>query len=143
MADQFISGLPEAATPAASDVIPVVSGGSTKKLQLQNIRSALPVATTLEKGLLSAQDKQSLAEMLADIAELQGRPYVATVASASVISVPDGVNILILTGSTSIASVVGAKDYNTYTFYYPTGPGLDLLGVAMTAGQVLVAVYTP
>lgn len=143
MADNFISGLPEAASLSGPDVLPVVSGGVTKKVRADALGGALPVATTLEKGLMSAADKAALTQAQLNITELQGRPYSAVVESASIISIPDGVNIIILTGSTNIATVVGALDYRTYTFAYPVGAGLNLLGVNMVAGDVFVAVYTP
>jgi len=143
MADTTISSLDEVTTPSASDVLPIVSGGATVKVQAQNLRSALPVATTTEKGLLSAADKVALDAATIAVASLQNHPVNSTVASASTISIPNGADTVILTGTTNVAAIVDAIPYKSYTFYYPSGAGLQLLGVTMSAGTTLVAVYTP
>ena len=138
-----ISSLEEVTSPLATDVIPIVNDGETKKVQLRNIKDALDVASTLSKGLMSAADKASLQQALLDIDSLLDSPSVATVASASVISVPDGKTAIILTGNTNVATVLNTVNYRVYVFYYPSGSGISFLGTAMTAGSVLVAVATP
>lgn len=143
MADTTISSLEEVVSPLATDVLPVVNLGLTKKVQLQNIKDAIPVATTTAKGMMSAADKVDLAQAQADITELQSHPVSVTVASASNVVIPDGSDVILLTGTTNVASVSNGVPYKTYTFAYPSGAGLTFLGVVMSAGDALVAVYKP
>ena len=143
MADTTISSLDEVVTPGAGDVLPIVSSGATMKVQAQNLRAAIPVASTTDKGLMSAADKTSLGQAQADIANLQAYPVIASAVSASTLAIPNGSDVVILLGATNIVTILEAKSYHTYTFHYPSGPGLSFLGVAMSAGDTLVAVYTP
>lgn len=143
MADTAISSLDEVTSPGATDVLPVVNLGTTKKVQVQHLGDGMPVATSSAKGLMSAADKVALAQAQADIAELQTHPVSVTVASASNVAIPDGADVILLTGTTSVASVSDGVPYKTYTFAYPSGAGLTFLGVVMSAGDALVAVYKP
>lgn len=143
MPDSTISGLTELTDPLASDELPVTHLGTTRKIRLDNLRVGLPVATAIDKGLMSAADKAALETAVADVLTLKSRPVSAIVASAATISVPNGADVIVLTGTTAVVTVMDALDYHTYTFYYPSGPGLNLFGIAMSAGDALVAVYTP
>lgn len=44
MADSKISSLPEVTTPSSSDVLPIVNGGATKKVTVQNLGGAISSA---------------------------------------------------------------------------------------------------
>lgn len=56
MADTKISELVEVVTPASTDVIPIVSGGSTKKVQVQNLTGAAAGALLIVNNLDDLDD---------------------------------------------------------------------------------------
>jgi len=143
MADKTISSLPEVVSPSPIDVVPIVSLGVTSKAQVQNLNDGLPIATVVAKGLMSASDKAALEQAKLDVSGLLSHPVVATVASANAVSIPNGSDVILLTGSTNVTSVVDGVPYHTYTFYHLSGSSLSFLGMTMPVGATIVAVYTP
>jgi hypothetical protein len=142
--DSTLSGLAEVTTPDPDDLLLLVavSDAEPHKVKASNLISALPVSTSLSKGLQSAADKVALDSAIADVAVLKS-PLVATVASASTVVVPASTFQVILTGTTNVTSLAGLANYRTYTFFYPTGAGLTFMGLNMQAGDVYQFTQTP
>jgi hypothetical protein len=138
-----ISGLPALETPLPEDVFPVTHAGNTYKLSLSQIRDALAIATDTAKGLLSATDKAALDLLQSRMANLLAKPLVATVASAETIVIPNDADVIILTGSTNVTAIADATPFKTYVFFYPTGPGISLMGASLPPQGVLVMLHTP
>jgi len=138
-----ITGLPVLTAPQGADVFPVVNAGTTKQLELAKVREALAVATATEKGLLSAADKAMLDALQISVANLLSKPTVATVASAATIAIPNGADVIVLTGSTNITTIENAVNYKIYVFYYPSGPGIDILGASLSAQASVAMIKTP
>jgi hypothetical protein len=145
MPDSTISSLPETTLPATTDLLPVVNAGVTKKVTLENLTAGQPIATTINKGLMSAADKVLLTQLGVDVTTLVNAPAVVTVASAATITLPNSgkVDVIVLTGTTTITDVQGVVNYRLYTFHYPSGAGVNLLGNPLVAGQSLLTYFTP
>jgi hypothetical protein len=138
-----ISGLPAASSANSSDVFPVVQNGNTYKLTLSQITEALAAATPSSSGIMSATDKTLLTALQAQVANLEDSPKIVTVPSAPTISIPNDSDVIILTGSTNIGTITDAVDYKVYVLYYPSGPGISVLGAELGAQGVLVLLHTP
>jgi hypothetical protein len=138
-----ISGLPELVSPAPGDVFPVVQGGVTQKLPLEKIRQVLANATTSANGLMQATDKVEINTLRQQMDNILSKPTVVTVASAGTVVIPNDADVIILTGSTNVSAIVDAVDFKVYVFYYPSGPGISVLGAFLAAQEALVMVHTP
>ena len=136
-----INQLPVRNTPAEDDIVILIVDGVAYKAQLADALAVLPVATTLEKGLMSAADKIALNAATAAITTLNNQvsgilnPTHATIASANTITVPAGVSFVTLTGTTTITAINGMTNYKPVWFAYPSGAGLTILGKSLRAGD--------
>ena len=131
---QPINSLPETENPSATDILLAVVSGVYRKLQIANLVKALPLASSSAKGLMSSSDKDGLTSVIGQVTNLVA-PATAAVASASSIAVPSGRYLITLSGTTNIGTVTGLVPRVKYTFYYPTGAGLNFLGEEMKAGD--------
>lgn len=137
MSDSTLSGLTPESAPAAEDLLYLVKvTGGDRQVQVQNLRTGLPVATEVEKGLQSAADKVLLGQLAAAVAELES-PTVQTLESAATLVVPPGVFNIVLTGTTEVTATSGMTDYRLYNIFYPTGAGVTFMGEALAAGGFL------
>lgn len=136
MTTQPVNSLPEATTANAADITILVQGGVYKKATLTAFTTGLPEANTLNKGLMSSVDKQSLNLAIEQISNLVAPPS-APIISAATITVPSGRYVITLSGTTNITSVNGLVPRVKYVFSYPTGAGLTFLGEQMLAGDVV------
>lgn len=129
-----IPSLPVQNPPLPIDLILLVSGGVAYQAALGNILSALAVATTLSKGLMSATDKLTLDQLTQDVVHLIA-PLAVTIASAASITVPAEKYFVIITGTTTITSITLPVKGVTFSFYYPAGAGVTIIGNPVQAGD--------
>jgi len=101
MADTKISALAETASPAGSDVLAIVSGGSTKKVQVTNLIS-LTSATTSAEGTVE----------LATNAEVQTGTDTARVSPLSAMKHHEGACKAWARFDGSTAGITAADSYN-------------------------------
>lgn len=129
-----VTALVSVATPEAANLILLIVNGVARKANLGDVRTALAVATSLEKGLMSATDKVTLDTTNAEVIKLLN-PEAVTIPSASTITVPAGKTVITLTGATSVNVINGLTNNRPVFFYYPAGAGLTLKGESMKAGD--------
>lgn len=129
-----ITSLAEQSPVTATDVLLLMVEGIAKKATVGGVREALPVATSVAKGLMSASDKQSLEDLIYEMSQLLTPPAV-TIASGSTITVPTGAKFVTLTGTTSVTAVNGLVNNRSVLFYYPVGAGLTFLGHPIKEGD--------
>lgn len=129
-----ISALAAQAIPEAANLILLIVNGVAKKASLGDIRTALAVATSVEKGLMSATDKATLDTTSSEVSRLLN-PEAVTIPSASTITVPAGKTMITLTGATSVNIINGLTNNRPVFFYYPAGAGLAIKGESMKAGD--------
>jgi hypothetical protein len=129
-----ITALAAQLTPEAANLILLIVNGVARRAALGDIRTAIAVATSLEKGLMSATDKESLDVVVTEIAKLLN-PSSITIPSADTITVTGGRTMIVLTGTTPINNILGLTNNRPVYFYYPTGAGLTIKGESMKAGD--------
>jgi hypothetical protein len=138
-----ISGLPTITTIRPDAVAPVSQGATTGKVALSQLVKVIPEATLLAAGLMSAEDKATLDSVAEDVTTLVNAPTIATVASASQITVPDDANVVVITGSTDINSILGGVDFRNYLFYRFEAGTIQVLGRALSTATPLLLLKTP
>lgn len=127
-----IPSLPPQATPLSTDLLLLVSGGLAVQATLGSILSALAVATSSSKGLMSATDKLVFDQTVQDVVNLIA-PSAVTIASAASITVPAGKYFIIITGTTEITNITLPVKGVPFMFYYPAGAGITILGSPVQA----------
>ena len=121
--NQPISGLPLSTNPSGVDIFLLQIAGVLHRAELANLVKGLPVASTLEKGLMSAADKAALNQIILDLASATTYQTV-TVASASTVALPtiSGlITVVTFTGTTTVTNITGLVSNRLYIFRYPSG----------------------
>ena len=136
MADSTITNLPAQDVVNPADIVLLVDGSENKKAPVSQLVEGMPLATTAQKGLMSAADKTALAAAQTQIAALGG-VVTANIASATTITLPTGINGIILSGTTTVVSVANAAPFKKYFVAYPTGAGVTVFGTPMVAGDFI------
>lgn len=129
-----IPSLPSQDTPEAVDLLLLMVGGVANKATLGSILSALAVATTGSKGLMSATDKVVLDTNTTNLNNLVNAVSQALPASATLI-VPSGKYFITLSGTTEVTNLVLPTKNITYYIWYPTGAGVTVMGQPIEAGD--------
>jgi hypothetical protein len=136
MTTQPVNSLPAAISAIPSDIAILVQNGTYKKSTIAIFTTGIPEASTVEKGAMSAVDKQTLNLLVEQLSNLIA-PISTPIASAGTITVPNGRFVITLSGTTNITLVSGLVPRVRYVFSYPTGTGLTFLGEQMLAGDVV------
>lgn len=136
MNPQPFSSLPSTAGSTGADELLIVIGGVYHRIPVAGLRDALPIATTSYRGMLSAADKQNLDNILSQVSALIA-PQTTPIVAASSITVPANRYFITLSGTTEITQILGMTPRKPYTFYYPSGAGVTIMGNKMLAGDVL------
>lgn len=138
-----IAGLPARATPAGTDILPLVADGNNFHATVVNLTKGMAPATTSEQGVMSAADKVALNLAVSQLATINARPVVENIASAASINVAADTDVIVISGTTTITSVATPSVYRTYIVHYPAGSGIVFLGVNMAAGDAILIIGTP
>ena len=146
MADttKTITSLPIADVPAATDVALILVNGTAKQTQLNALLLAFSVATSANKGLMSAADKASLDAIIVQLATMKFLQAV-NIASAATVSLPSAegaYTVVTFTGTTPITTINGLVAGRVYVFNYPSGAGLTFLGTNYASGDVYILLIT-
>lgn len=123
MADTKISDLTEVTTPATTDVLPIVSGGETKKVQAVNLRTAMNLGWQLVYSQAGAG------------AANYDFPGLASYSSIEIVY--DGVTL-----SSSGLAVVRVSTDNGLTFLAASGDYLGISGVGAASNLTQIEPYT-
>lgn len=143
MADESISGLSETTSPAGSDVLPIVSSGSTKKVTLANLAKGLPTATTMMNGLMTSSQVAILSGLQATVTAMLQPPGVQTITVDSEITIADSTFLVLLQGSGTVTTIHCKDEYRLYLVRYDNGPGATVLGKWMEVGDMLLLAGLP
>ena len=136
MADSTIPNLPAQDVVNETDLVLLVDGAENKQAPVAQLIEGMPVATTVQKGLMSAADKAAFATLQSQVLVQTGVVTSAVVAAAT-IALPSGINGIILSGTTTVTAVTGASPFKLYFASYPTGAGVTFLGTPMVAGDMV------
>jgi hypothetical protein len=138
-----IAGLPTVSTPSPTAVTPIMQGGVTGKITLADLIKAIPAATLVASGLMSAADKQALDNANALLNAIVDGPTVAVVEATPTITIPAGADVITVVGNSDIQVVLGGVEFKKYVFYRADGPPINVLGSPLPPQGALVFLRTP